>query len=195
MGNIGIIILAAGASRRMGQPKQLLPYQGKSLIQHITAVAIDSASQPIVVVLGAYASLIAPKISDLNIRIAYNEQWSTGMASSLKFGLSKIQAITSHLDAVIVMLGDQPFVSTALIQQLVSNYRSNNFLIVASQYNNIVGVPALFHRALFPELGKIEGDAGAKFIIRRYYSSVLSIPFAEGAIDIDTPQDWKRLSE
>jgi molybdenum cofactor cytidylyltransferase len=92
------------------------------------------------------------------------------------------------------MLGDQPFVSTSLIQQLVSSYRSNNFLIVASQYNNIVGVPALFDRALFPELGKIEGDVGAKFIIRRYHSQVLSIPFAEAAIDIDTPEDWKRFS-
>ena len=194
MGNIGIIILAAGASRRMGQPKQLLPYQGKPLIEQVTAVAIHSACEPIVVVLGAYASIIEPKLSHLNIRIACNEKWSTGMASSLQCGLSQIQAITSQLDAVIVMLGDQPFVSTSLIQQLVSSYRSNNFLIVASQYNNIVGVPALFDRALFPELGKIEGDVGAKSIIRRYHSQVLSIPFAEAAIDIDTPENWKRFS-
>jgi len=194
MGNIGIIILAAGASRRMGQPKQLLPYQATPLIEHITAVAIHSVCEPIVVVLGAYASIIEPKMSHLNIQIAFNEQWSTGMASSLKCGLSKIQTITPNLDAVIVMLGDQPLVSTSLIQQFVTKYQTTNFPIVASQYHKIVGVPALFDHSLFRELATIEGDVGAKSIIGRYYSKVLTIPFAEGAIDMDTPEDWKRLS-
>lgn len=189
MDNIGIIILAAGASTRLGQPKQLLLYQGKPLIEEITAVAIHSGCQPVVVVLGAYAAKIQPQLRHLGVHIAFNEQWSNGMASSLQCGLKKICAIAPNLDAVMIMLCDQPFVSASLIQQLVTGYQTSNSLIVASQYNEIVGVPALFDQTLFSELAAIEGDVGARGMIRRYDAKVLKIPFAEGAIDLDTPQD------
>jgi len=194
MGKIGIVILAAGASTRLGQPKQLLPYQGKSLIEQITTVAIASHCQPIVVVLGANASQIKSKLSTYNLEIAWNEQWSTGMASSLRCGLKKIRAIAPDLNAIILVLCDQPFVSTPLLQELINGYATGNYPIVASQYGEVIGVPALFDQTLFPELTRIEGDRGARHIIHSNQSKVLRIPFPEGLIDIDTPDDLAHLS-
>lgn len=194
MGQIGIVILAAGASTRLGQPKQLISYQGKSLIEQITGVAIASDGQPIVVVLGANVSRIKPKLSAYNIEIAWNEQWSTGMASSLRCGLKKIRAIAPDLNAIILMLCDQPFVSTPLLQELINGYATGNYPIVASQYGEVIGVPALFDQTLFPELARIEGDRGARQIINSDQSKLLRIPFPEGLIDIDTPDDLAFLS-
>ncbi|AFZ44539.1 hypothetical protein PCC7418_2391 [Halothece sp. PCC 7418] len=195
MGQIGIVILAAGASTRLGQPKQLLPYQGKPLIEQITTVAVASHCQPIVVVLGAYRSQIAPKLSQYNIHIAFNQQWSTGMASSLQCGLKTMEEMTTQVDAMMVLLCDQPFVSTDLIQQFIVGYRRTGYPIVVSEYAGTVGVPALFDRSFFPELATMTGDVGAKGILRRYSSSLLKIPFPQGIIDIDTPEDWERLSQ
>jgi molybdenum cofactor cytidylyltransferase len=193
MSNIGIIILAAGASTRLGQPKQLLTYQGKSLIKRIIEVAISSQCQPVVVVLGAYAATIEPHLSNLDISIVYNQQWSTGMASSIRCGLEAIQAIAPDIEAIVLMLSDQPFVSVNLINQLTTGYQTTNHTIVASEYAGILGVPALFHKNLFSELSIIQGDIGAKKIIHQHYSNCLSIPFFEGVIDIDTLEDYEQL--
>ncbi|QDZ38641.1 nucleotidyltransferase family protein [Euhalothece natronophila Z-M001] len=193
MGEIGIILLAAGAATRFSQPKQLLSYHGKPLLQHLTEVALASGCQPIVVVLGAFASQIEPLLTPLPVAIALNEKWSQGMASSLQCGVSKIQEMATLLDALIVMLGDQPLVSPEVIQQLVTHYRNSDRRIVASQYDGIVGVPALFDQSLIPELMTLQGDMGAKPIINRYDAEVVKVPFPEGAIDIDTPQDWEKL--
>ncbi|NES86367.1 MAG: nucleotidyltransferase family protein [Moorea sp. SIO2B7] len=194
MGDIGIIILAAGGSKRLGKPKQLLPYLDKPLIQHIAEVAINSNCQPIVVVLGAYRETIEPYLSDFKIHIAFNKKWSEGMAISIQCGIKQLQKITPHLDGVILMLCDQPFVSTNIIHQLVAKYRSKNTLIVASEYSGILGVPALFDKTLFSEIMNLQGDIGAKKLIHRHHEAVLSIPFENGAIDLDTPEDVQKLS-
>lgn len=194
MGHIGIVILAAGASTRLGQPKQLLLYQGQSLIEHIATVALASPCQPVVVVLGAYASQITPKLKGYNIQIAYNQQWSTGMASALKCGLATMQGMVSNLDAVIVLLCDQPFVSPDFIHELIKAYKRNNNSIIASQYGNVIGVPALFDQTLFPELTQLEGNRGAqKIILNSDPSRVFTIPFPKGLIDIDAPEDLNNL--
>lgn len=193
MSNIGIIILAAGASTRLGQPKQLLTYQGKSLIRQITEVAVCSQCRPVVVVLGAYAATIEPHLTNLDIQIVYNQQWSTGMASSIRCGLNAIQAIAPEIEAVILMLSDQPFVSLNLLNQLITGYQTTNQLIVASEYAGIFGVPALFHKTLFSELTLLQGDIGARKTIRQHHSQCLSVPFSQGFIDIDTLKDYEQL--
>lgn len=195
MPNIGIIILAAGASKRLGQAKQILTYQGKSLIRHIAEVAINSQCQPIVVVLGAYFETIEPHLIDLNIRIVYNQQWSTGMASSIRSGLNAIETIAPDIEAIVLMLCDQPFVSLNLINRLISRYQTTNCNIVASKYAGILGVPALFDKKLFSQLALLQGDIGARKIIHQHYSSCSSIDFFEGVIDIDTLEDYQRLQE
>ncbi|MDZ8187010.1 MAG: nucleotidyltransferase family protein [Nostoc sp. ChiSLP02] len=195
MPNIGIIILAAGASKRLGQPKQLLTYQSKSLIRHTAEVAINSQCQPIVVVLGAYFETIEPHLIDLNIQIVYNQQWSTGMASSIRSGLNAIETRAPEIEAIVLMLCDQPFVSLNLINRLISKYQTTNCNIVASKYAGILGVPALFNKKFFSQLALLQGDIGARKIIHQHYSSCSSIDFFEGVIDIDTLEDYQRLQE
>lgn len=194
MSGIGILILAAGASIRLGQPKQLLHSRGKPLIRQMAEVAIQSGCHPIGIVLGAYTETIAPHLANLNIKIIHNEQWQTGMASSIRCGLEEMAAIVPELDAIVLMVCDQPFVTPNLIRHLINKHRTTNFPIVVSAYGEVLGVPALFHKTLFPELKTLQGDVGAKFIIRQYRSRVLSIPFVEGAIDLDIPQDLKILA-
>jgi molybdenum cofactor cytidylyltransferase len=128
---------------RLGQPKQLLSYQGKPLIRQMAEVAIGSGCQPVGVVLGAYADTIEPHLTDLNIHIAYNDQWQTGMASSIQCGLRKMLSFTPDLEAIVLMVCDQPSVSPDLIHQLIDGYKISNHPIVASEYAGILGVPAL----------------------------------------------------
>ncbi|HIK14656.1 MAG TPA: nucleotidyltransferase family protein [Leptolyngbyaceae cyanobacterium M33_DOE_097] len=193
MSRIGILILAAGASTRLGQPKQLLNYRGKPLIRDMAEVAIKSGCQPVGVVVGAYSEIITSHLDDLGIHIIYNEQWITGMASSIRCGLERMVTITPELDAIVLMVCDQPFVSADLIRQLIRQHHAKNCAIVASEYADILGVPALFHQTLFPELASLQGDVGAKSIICQHRFQADSISFAEGAIDLDCPQDLKRL--
>jgi molybdenum cofactor cytidylyltransferase len=194
MSGIGILILAAGASTRLGQPKQLLNYRGKPLIRHMAEVAIKSGCQSVGVVLGAYADSIAPHLVNLDSQIIHNEQWQTGMASSIQCGLHEMVTIAPKLDAIILMVCDQPFVCPNLIHQLIDKYHATTLPIVASEYAGVLGVPALFHQALFPELASLQGDVGAKSIICQHRSHTSSIPFLEGIIDLDVPQDLKILS-
>lgn len=189
MSRLGILILASGASSRLGQPKQLLNVGGKLLIQHIAEVAIASGCHPIGIVLGAYADTIKPHLADLNCHIFDNQDWTTGMASSIRCGMRNLLAIAPELDAIDLMICDQLFVSSHLIRQLIAKYS-----IIASEYAGVLGVPALFHRMLFPNLNALQGDSGAKAIIHQYRSRCLSIPFTEGSIDLDTPEDLKFLS-
>ncbi|GAX40591.1 4-diphosphocytidyl-2C-methyl-D-erythritol synthase [Tolypothrix sp. NIES-4075] len=187
---IGIIILAAGASTRMGKPKQLLPYQGRSLLRHITEVAIASKNQPVIVVLGANAEIIKPEICQLPVQIVENLQWASGMSSSIQAG---VNALGQNVEAVAIALCDQPFVSVQVINQLVEAYRLTNKAIVACEYANTLGVPALFHHSFFSELMTLKQGEGAKQIIKKYINQVTSIPFLQGKIDIDTPDDYEQL--
>ena len=193
MSGIGLVILAAGASTRMGRPKQLLEYQNKTLIYHTVNIAVDSLCEPIVVVLGAYAELIKLEIKSFPITPVLNPDWKDGMSTSIRVGLETILNLSSKLDAVVLMLCDQPFVSTALINQLIATYHKTKQPIIASQYGEIVGVPALFERQFFPHLLELKGDRGARHIIQQSLSTVVGVTFPAGAFDIDTPTDYARL--
>ncbi len=199
---VGLIILAAGASTRMGTPKQLLTYRGRSFIRHITEVAIcasqqrfaiASACQPIAVVLGAHAERIKPEISQLPIQIVENQQWAEGMSTSIRVGLEALLAMNPNLEAVAIALCDQPFVSFPILDRIVEAYRVTGKPIIASEYSGTLGVPVLFNRTLFSELMALKSTEGAKKLIKKHIHEVFSVPFAEGAIDIDTPKDYEQL--
>lgn len=191
-GAIAAIILAAGASTRMGTPKQLLPIQGRSLLRSIIDTAIAADCRPIFVVLGAYIEQIQEEVKDSLVRVVENREWQRGMGGSISSGIQALLTHSPEIEAVVLLLCDQPFVSPQLIQKLKSIYYSTHQPIVASTYQNTMGVPALFNFTLFPELLELDRREGAKTLIQRHINSVTTINFPEGAIDVDTPQDYQQ---
>ncbi|MEH1946949.1 MAG: nucleotidyltransferase family protein [Nostoc sp.] len=190
---IAIMILAAGASTRMGTPKQLLLYQGRSLLQYTTEIAIASVCQPVVVVLGANAEQIHPQIKQLPVRVVKNSDWACGMSSSIKSGIELLNNLPQKIEAVVITLCDQPFVSPQIINQLVDTYYSTKKTIIACEYGDTLGVPALFSQTFFSELAALKETSGAKKVINNNLNEVFSIPFPLGDIDIDTPKDYEQL--
>ena len=193
MTNIGLIILAAGSASRMGEPKQLLTYQGRSLIRHAVEVALNSVCQHVVVVLGAYAEQIKPEVENLAIKLVENTIWSEGMSSSIRAGINALEENNPKLNAAIITLADQPLISAEVFNRLVEAYQNTGKFIIASAYADVVGVPALFDRTLFPELINLQGDRGAKALTSKYTNNLISISVPEATIDIDTPDDYKNI--
>jgi molybdenum cofactor cytidylyltransferase len=191
--NSAIILLAAGSSSRLGKPKQLLRFHGKSLIRHIISIARQSEADEIIVVLGANHELILQEISDLNIRVVINHHWQEGIASSIRAGLEFLQQLSPSAESAIFAVCDQPFVSTELLNGIMATQRETKKLIVSSAYENTMGTPVLFHKDLFQELLALKGDSGAKKIILQHKSEVATIPFASGNIDIDTNDEYEAL--
>lgn len=193
LSEIGVIILAAGASTRLGTPKQLLPYRGQSLLRHTTEVAIASGCRPIVVVLGSQVERLKAEVVQLPVHVVENKHWAVGMSSSIQTGLKVLQSIQPSVKAVVTLLCDQPFVSALLVQRLIQVHQHTGKLIVASEYADTVGVPALFSHLLFPVLMTLQADRGAKYVIQNRAQAVARVPFPLGAIDIDTPSDYEQF--
>jgi len=193
MSTIGLMILAAGASTRMGTPKQLLPFQGRSLLRHMAKEAIASCCDPVVVVLGSQAERMKLEVDGLALHSVENQQWAEGMGTSIPAGMMALTAINPALDAVVIVLCDQPFVSASLINQLVESYRATQSPIIASAYANTLGVPALFDRSLFTELMRMNANVGAKYLIKQHAEKVFQVSFPKGAIDLDTPAQYQQL--
>lgn len=190
---IGLIILAAGASTRMGSPKQLLVFDGKSLIRHSVQQALASKCFPVVVVLGANKELIKLELDDLPVFVAENPHWQDGMASSIQCGIEMLLTVHPGIQAAIIMLCDQPYVNTLFINNLLNTFEKKPQPVVASFYGNEYGVPALFRKDLFSELLALQGNAGAKKLMQQYKNEVVPVVFPEGLIDIDTPEDYLGL--
>ncbi len=193
-GSFGIILLAAGSSSRLGKPKQLIPYQGKSLLQHSLQVAVDTGMQPLVAVLGANAELVKKEVKNQEIRVIINNNWQEGMASSIRNGLQQLLVVAPETSAAIIMVCDQPFVTTTLLIDLVAKYQQTGKPIIASSYDHILGTPALFDKTIFASLLELKGDTGAKKIIKENPDWVETVNFPLGKIDIDTEADYEGLA-
>jgi len=189
----GIVILAAGASSRMGEPKQQLRYQQQTLLQHAIAAAAGVSDSWIVVVLGAGYELIRKDLPDEGIHVVHHPGWQQGMASTMQAGLRAMQAGCPQAESVLLMLCDQPFVNTQLLQQLISERVVQNAGIVACWYQDTLGTPVLFDQTYFPELLALQGEGGAKKLLYQHRDKVVAVPFEAGGIDIDTPQDYQQL--
>lgn len=192
-GKLGIVLLAAGASTRLGKPKQLLLYEGNTLFQNGVQVAIDSGVKPIVAVLGANALLLMKQIKNEAVQLVINKNWQEGIASSIRCGLEKLLEICPGATAAIIMVCDQPFVTPKLMNDLAANYLETGKPIIASKYENILGTPALFDQTIFAALLALKGDIGAKKIIMEHVDLVSAVEFPMGNIDIDTGNDYDKL--
>jgi len=190
---IGIVILAAGGSTRFGEPKQLLQFEGTSFLRRAVDAALSQPDCTVVVVLGQDAAAAKDEIDGLPLKIVVNSDWQVGISSSIKGGLKKLLEDEPELAAVIFMLCDQPFVSRATIANLINNYTSTRKPIVASSYQETLGVPALFAREMFAELMDLKGDIGAKPVILSHAADVCKIDAPEAFSDIDTQADYEKL--
>ncbi len=190
---VAIVILAAGESRRMGAPKQLLRHRGRTLIRRAAEAALGTTCRPVVVVLGAYAVQVRPEIEGLPVRIVENPLWSDGLSTSIRAGIETLAAAEDPPEAVILTLCDQPLITTDDLEALVTAYRATNRPIIASEYAGTLGVPGLFDSAVFPELLELTGDGGAKGVIRRDPSRVFPIACAHAIHDLDTPADYEAI--
>ncbi len=187
---VGVIILAAGGSRRLGTPKQLLrEASGETLIVRAVQTALASVCRPVVVVLGASADAVGAALDGLPVTAAINPDWETGMAGSLQIGLAALGGV----DAALVMLCDQPGVTPALLNSLVGTYQATGHALITCEYGGAPGVPALFAHPLFPDLMALRGEQGARRILQTYTGPQSRISFPEGLSDVDTAADMARL--
>ena len=190
----GIVILAAGASTRLGKPKQLLQYKGNSLIQHIAQIAVSVVHGPVVVVTGAHAGLITLQLSGLPVQPVYNPYWNSGIGSSIRKGLQAALDLSPELEEVIFAVCDQPHISPGLFRDMINARVKSKKQIVACAYGNTLGTPVLFSKHYFVELLQLKNDEGARKLILQHASSVEAVPFPMGNVDIDTLQDYIALS-
>lgn len=191
--SIGAVILAAGASSRMGKPKQLLEFGGQTLVKRAALAALEAGCNPVVVVTGAHAEGVKKELHGLNLPEANNPEWESGMGSSIRTGIQAVVKTNDRVTALILMLCDQPFVTSEVLSGLITAHHETGREIVASSYGATIGVPALFGQAFFTELVRLESEAGAKQIIQRHLAQVHLLPFPQGEIDLDTQADFARL--
>ncbi len=183
-----VVILAAGGSRRLGHPKQLVRVGGKSLVRAAAEAALSARSASVHIVVGADSARVREEIAELPIEVVRNEAWQTGMASSIRAAIDAIERRDRPVETLILMLCDQPGVSGETLRRLLVAYRATRAPVIASRYPEGPGVPALFHAALFPALKSLEGDVGARELIRHLDREVVTIPLAVPD-DVDTPAD------
>ncbi len=184
------VILAAGAASRMGQPKLLLPWKGEALICHAARTALETGLDPVVVVTGAGGLEIQAALAGLDVRFVENPDWQAGQSTSVRAG---INALPLSTQAVIFLLGDQPYVSTDLIQALVQIYAQTHPAILAPYVGEKRTNPVLFDVSVFEALRGLRGDAGARTIFAQYPPTPLPWHDDRLLFDVDTPDDYQRL--
>ena len=187
-----IILLAAGASARLGRPKQLLAYQGQTLLRRAAETAVAAAGgAPVVVVTGARHEELLPELAGLPVQVVRCSEWERGMGASLKTGLAALA--TAAPAAVTVLLCDQPHVTPALLEQLAAAHAATGQPIVASTYAGTRGVPVLFGAQMLPLLRQLPDSAGAAALLKQHPELVATVAFAAGAVDVDTEAQYAAL--
>jgi molybdenum cofactor cytidylyltransferase len=210
---IGIIILAAGDSSRLGRPKQLLPFGGKTLLAHIVDEALETTLGPVVVVTGASATEVKESLKDRLVTvthnpnrlvtvapslhrlvIANNPRWKEGMASGIVAGLAELLSVQPDSRGVIVAVCDQPHLSSALLEEIMEQFEASGRNLVACSYGGTLGTPVLFGSRYFDALSALSGAEGAKKLLKAYPDDVAEVPFPGGEVDIDTEEDIKKFT-
>lgn len=189
----GIVVLAAGSSSRLGQPKQLLSYKNTSLLKNTISQTSQVANPTIIVVTGSNHELIEKEITNPEIKTIYNPDWELGMSSSIIKGLKELLRLNPDIEKIIFAVCDQPYVTTMVFENLIAEHQKTEKGIIASAYSETLGTPVLFHKKYFNELLELKGQEGAKKIINKFLNDTTAIPFENGDIDIDTLEDYNRL--
>ncbi len=189
---IGGILLAAGGSSRLGQPKQLLQFRGKTLLRRAAETLSASQCSVVVVVLGAEITGSTAELTGLPANICINNDWASGMSSSIKAGLDDLLQIAPDIAAVVIALCDQPNISSSDIDRLIDAFDPTHPRIAAAGYSGTVGVPALFPGIFFKDLQNLSGHKGARNLIHQMKDTI-TIRLDSASFDIDTPKDTLNL--
>jgi molybdenum cofactor cytidylyltransferase len=187
------IVLAAGSSSRLGRPKQLLPVHGEPLIRHTLRSVLASSLDEVILVVGHEADGVRETVADLPVKCIFNPAAAAGQSTSVRAGLA---ALSSDVEAAVFILGDQPGIDPAVIDALIAAWRTSGSPVAAPRYEDRMGNPVLFDRRVFLELAALEGDTGARPVVRAYHDSgdLQVVPVAGHAPpDIDTEADYAAL--
>ena len=176
----------------MGRLKQLLPYRGRTLVEHSVRQAREAGFRPIVVVVGAEAETVSAALAGEPVLIAHNQAWESGMGSSIAAGMGRIEA--SDAEAVAILLADQPLVTSGHLIAMATLLERADVSMVGAEYNGTLGVPALFKTGMFPLLAALPPEAGARHLLRGSGSEIAVFPLPEAAMDVDTPDDFEALN-
>lgn len=186
---IAILLLAAGASSRMGSPKQLLKWGDSTLLNHSINQAVKSKAIDVFVLLGANHKIISKSIENTSISLLVNDDWNQGMGNTISFGVSHIQGL--NYDGVLLMLVDQPLIDSTYLNNLIAVFDTSKKSIIASSYHKGAGVPAIFDKSHYPELSALNGDQGAKQLIINYQGNTKIIDAGNLLADIDTDKEYE----
>lgn len=188
--NVGVLILAAGGSRRLGKPKQLLRFDGVSMVRRLAEVALASKADHCTVVLGNAADLCVAELAGLPVSRGINSSWQSGMASSISHGIACVLKNHPETTALVILACDQPLVSATVVNELIETHITTGRSLVACTYADTRGVPALFGRSWFQRLLALQGDRGAKALMDPDDPDYACISFPGGAIDVDTEENY-----
>lgn len=192
--NIAIVILAAGASKRMGSPKQLLKWGNESLLTHAINKALNVKDSEVIVVLGANHGSIQKEIEQFPITILKNSNWKEGLGKSIACAAKYVIELKPKTNGLVITLADQPLIDTEFLKIIIQNFYQDRNQIVATSYGNRKnGVPALFDSHYFEELSNLSNDNGAKHILKKHESSVVSLQLQQENLDIDSIEDYEFL--
>ncbi len=199
MSRVDAVVLAAGGSHRMGSPKQLLQLDGESLVRRAVRTALASRCERVYVVVGAHAKAVTRELRDLPSDVIENPGWEDGLASSIRCGVAALEAAQPLADAALLTLADQPRVTPVVLDRLIDLFERERERelesrdLVACEYADTIGVPALFGRRYFDALRSLTGDRGARAVLSAEREHVARVAFAPAAIDVDTPADHAAL--
>jgi len=191
--NCAVVIIAAGESKRLGSPKQLLLLDKDSMLNRLIKMVQKAVDFPIYLVLGANAEKIKAQLPITNLNIVENNEWQEGMGSSIRIGVQAVIDSANKHDGILILVCDQPHLSESSIKDLISLQDNKKSAITASFYANVAGTPALFHQSVFSDLLALNGDQGAKRIIQERDQELAKLQFEKGVLDIDTPEDYQQL--
>ena len=190
----GAVVLAAGGSSRLGEPKQLVRWNGETLLARTVRLAREAGCAPIVVVLGYQAERVQAVLATADVQIVVNTEWASGMASSLRAGAAAWSAQSATGSSVLLMVCDQPRVEAEHLRTLLLRHSKESRKITAAAYAGRLGVPAIFARSMLDELMAATGDSGARAVIERHRSEAATLEMPEAEFDIDSPDDLSRCA-
>ena len=190
---IAVIVLAAGESSRMQQPKQVLPWGESTLLGHAIEIAMNSMANEVYVVLGANAAKIQEQIDLSKIKCVVNKDWKKGLGSSIAHAVQYLAKSDKHYDGLLFMLCDQPLIDTNYLNSMISTFTDGVKNIVATAYKQRNGVPVLYHKKYLPLLSTLDGDSGAKEIIAKNREDVIALSAEGKEIDLDTYAAYQHM--